>query len=165
AGFSRLNRWWANVAMLLLLLVGPLAYAQSVQLIDPSTEGGFENGSTLAANGWTAVHYDGPNQWVTGTVPGWFTGTNGAYISNNGTAWEYSQAVSRSHFYRDVTFPSGLNSITLSFDIRSSGADASWDNLLVYLVDTNITPDTATPSGSATTVNWTGYTSGTTGYN
>src|SRR5690606_18175787 len=66
---------------------------------------------------------------------------------------------------RYVTFPSGLNSITLSFDIRSSGADASWDNLLVYLVDTNITPDTATPSGSATTVNWTGYTSGTTGYN
>lgn len=146
-------------------MIGPSVKAQTV-LINPNSEGGFENGSTFAANGWTTVDAT-PNSWYVGTVPGWFTGTGGAYVSNDtGTTWGFTNTViSRSSFYRDVTFPAGAASVTLSFDWRANGNDGNWDNLLVYVMDTAVTPTTAGPVGTnTTTTTWAGYTNGTTGY-
>lgn len=135
-------------------------------LIDPTAEGGFENGSTFEANGWTLVG-DVPNTWVVGSAPGWFTGSAGAYVSNDtGTSWAYTNnAISRASFYRDVTFPAGTETVTLNFDWRANGNDTNWDNLLVYVMDTEIVPSNVGPTTTnTTTTGWSGYTNGTTGY-
>ena len=148
----------------LLLFVTQSSSAQT--LINPAAEGGFENGTTFAANGWTTVN-DATSTWSVGTAPGWFTGTRGAYVSNDaGTSWAFTNnVISRSAFYRDVTFPTGATTVTLNFDWRANGNDTNWDNLLVYVIDTSVSPTTAGPTGTnTTTTGWTGYTNGTTGY-
>lgn len=147
-----------------MLFLGQSITAQI--LINPNAEGGFENGATFADNGWTTVN-DATSKWQVGTAPGWFTGTGGAYVSNdNGTSWAYTNnTISRSSFYRDVAFPTGATTVTLNFDWRGNGNDGNWDNLVVYVMDTSITPTNAGPTGTGTTVTgWPGYTNGTTGY-
>ncbi len=150
--------------VLSLFFMGQFTYGQTL-LVNPNAEGGFENGTTFADNGWTTVNAT-TNTWNVGTVPGWFTGSAGAYVSNDsGTTWAYSNTASRSAFYRDVAFPAGAGSVTLSFDWRANGNDGNYDNLLVYVMDTSITPTTAGPTGTnTTTTGWSGYTNGTTGY-
>ncbi|MFP5437433.1 MAG: T9SS sorting signal type C domain-containing protein [Bacteroidia bacterium] len=141
------------------------SFAQTT-LISPTGDGGFETGSTLAANGWTAVNAT-TNTWNLGNVPGWFTGNRGAYISNDiGTTWAYTNSTAqRSHIYRDIAFPAGETSITLSFSWRGNGNDGDWDNLQVYIANTSVSPTTSGPTGTnTTTTGWTGYTNGTTGY-
>ncbi len=135
-------------------------------IINPNAEGGFENGATFADNGWTTVAAT-PNSWYLGTAPGWFTGTGGAYVSNDaGTSWAFTNTVvNSSSFYRDIAFPAVAGSVTLNFDWRANGNDGNWDNLLVYVMDTSITPTTTGPINQATTTTgWAGYTNGTTGY-
>lgn len=157
--------YWSFSIFMFLLFSGFNLSAQTV-LLNPNGDGGFENGATFAANGWTAVNGT-TNTWNVGTVPGWFTGTGGAYVSNDaGVTWGYNNAtLNRSHFYRDVTFPAGAASVVLNFDWRGNGNDTTWDNLLVYIMDTSITPTTAGPTGTnTTTTGWTGYTNGTSGY-
>lgn len=149
----------------MMLLAGQSMTAQTI-LINPNAEGGFENGATFADNGWTTVAASA-NTWNVGTAPGWFTGTGGAYVSNDsGAGWTYTtNVVNSSSFYRDITFPVGSTSVSLSFDWRGNGNDGNYDNLLVYLVDTTVTPNTSGPIGTnTTTTGWTGYTNGTTGY-
>ncbi|MGL2967309.1 GEVED domain-containing protein [Flavobacterium sp. XGLA_31] len=151
--------------VLSLFLFGQSTYGQTL-LINPAAEGGFENGTSFAANGWTAVNAN-TNTWNVGTVPGWFSGNGGAYVSNDsGATWAFTNSVvNTSSFYRDVTFPAGAGSVVLSFDWRANGNDGNWDNLLVYVMDTAVTPTTAGPVNTATTTTgWTGYTNGTTGY-
>ncbi|MDI9258031.1 Ig-like domain-containing protein [Flavobacterium sedimenticola] len=171
--FSKCSRWQLpptsksifSFLTFAVLLIGQSINAQTV-LINPNAEGGFENGSTFAANGWTTVNAT-PNNWSVGTVPGWFSGTAGAYVSNDaGISWAYTNSsISRPSFYRDITFPAGATSVTLNFDWRANGNDGNWDNLLVYVMDTSITPTTAGPTTTnTTTTGWTGYTNGTTGY-
>jgi len=135
-------------------------------LISPTGDGGFETGSTFAANGWTTVNA-ATNTWQLGTAPAWFSGSRGAFLSNDaGTSWAYTNsAAQRSHFYRDIAFPAGETSITLTFDWRGNGNDGNWDNLLVYIANTTVTPTTAGPTNTnTTTTGWAGYTNGTTGY-
>src|SRR3954470_9950 len=149
--------------LVLALLLGQQSIGQTT-LINPAAEGGFENGATLASNGWTTVNA-ATNTWNTGAVPGWFTGSRGAYISNDsGTTWAFTNTVVQaSSFYRDIAFPAGAGSVTLSFDWRGNGNDGNWDNLQVYIMDTAITPTTAGPVNQATTTTgWAGYTDGTT---
>ncbi len=150
---------------LFVFLFGQNVIGQTV-LINPSAEGGFENGSTFEANGWTPVG-DVTNTWVVGSAPGWFTGSAGAYVSNDtGASWAYTNnAISRASFYRDVAFPAGAETITLNFDWRANGNDGNWDNLLVYVMDTSIVPSNVGPTTTnTTTTGWPGYTNGTTGY-
>ena len=140
-------------------------FAQAQTTLISASDGGFESGTTFAANGWTVVN-DATNTWNLGTVPAWFTGSRGAYVSNTGgTAWTYTNSVNqRSHFYRDINFPAGETVIKLDFDIRSYG-ETNWDNLSVYIADPSVTPTNAGPVGTATTVTgWPGYTNGSTGY-
>jgi hypothetical protein len=147
-----------------VLFIGQSMNGQTV-LINPNAEGGFENGTTFTDNGWSTVSAS-LNTWNVGTAPGWFTGTAGAYVSNDsGTTWAYGNTANRSSFYRDIVFPSGATSVNLSFDWRANGNDGNYDNLLVYVMDTSITPTTAGPTTTnTTTTGWTGYTNGTTGY-
>lgn len=143
----------AGVIVFFLLSVG-ISTAQTT-LINPTGDGGFENGSTFAANGWTVVnHGTGTNNdWFVGSVPVSFAGTNAAYVSNNGgTSYQYSPTVSStSHFYRDVTIPAGENFIYLKFQWKGSG-ESGWDRLLVYTATNTVVPVAGNPASSTTTL-------------
>ena len=83
-------------------------------LINPATEGGFELAGGLAGNGWTSVNSTVNNWFVSGdAIP--FAGSNSAFISNtNGVTYSYTNTVTQtSHFYRDITVPSGNTAINL----------------------------------------------------
>lgn len=148
--FSRM----LGIGVLGLGMSAGMARAQTT-LISPTGDGGFENGTTLAANGWTVVSSAGVNKWEVGTAVTPTAGTNTAYISNNnGTANAYTNTVSHTvYFYRDVTFPAGESIIQLSFKWRASG-EASYDYLSVVTMPTTSTPVANSPAGGFQS--WTG---------
>ena len=56
------------LALVSIMLIGNLGRAQTT-LIDPSGNGGFNNGSTFAANGWTVANQGtNPSKWVVGSA-------------------------------------------------------------------------------------------------
>jgi hypothetical protein len=157
----------------LLTLLSSLLFAGSVSaqtvLISPTGDGGFENGTTFAANGWTSVNYAATtnSNWFLTPTPvsnGSYsftpTGGRAAYVSNNnGTNWRYntSPVAGSTHIYRDVTFPAGQTNINLSFRWNASGETTQWDVLYVYLAPTTRTPVTGSPSSNSSDVSgWTG---------
>lgn len=152
-----------KISFLFFLVVGFIFNTNGqTTIIDPSTDGGFETGTTFAANGWTVVN-GGTNQWVcnTGATAG-FSGARCAYITNNtaGTPppHTYNNAAAGAvHLYRDVTFPSGETNITFSFSIRMTG-ETGYDRLLVYISNAapGAAPTSGTPASSTTAL--TGYT-------
>ncbi|PKP22620.1 MAG: hypothetical protein CVU05_03035, partial [Bacteroidetes bacterium HGW-Bacteroidetes-21] len=140
------------------------SYGQTT-IISATGDGGFENGTTLAANGWTGIN---------GANGGWYfntavvsnnsytftpTGNRSLFFSNNsGTTWQYEPTTNTSgcsHFYRNVTFPAGQTNIDLSFRWNANG-ESSWDIIYVYLCPTTLTPTANSPSGSSSTPTWTG---------
>ena len=127
-------------------------FGQTV-LVNPAAEGGFESGSSMATNGWTVVNHASTanNNWYVGATPVSFAGTNAAYISNDaGVTWAYSTTVtSTSHFYRDVTVPSGESKINLQFQWKGNG-ELNWDRLLVYVAPTTVTPVAGAPISNST---------------
>ena len=137
--------------ILIVLFFYNLSWGQTT-LISPTGDGGFENGTTFTANGWTVVNHT-TNTWQVGTAATSYAGTNGAFISNNsGTSWAYTITSSQtSHFYRDVTIPSGETYISLSFQWKGKG-ELNWDRLLVYTAPTTITPVAGIPASSSTTL-------------
>ncbi len=138
--------------VLSLVLTAFSGFGQTV-LINPAAEGGFESGSSMATNGWTVVNHASTanNNWYVGATPVSFAGTNAAYISNDaGVTWAYSNSVaSASHFYRDVTVPSGESKINLQFQWKGNG-ESGWDRLLVYVAPTTVTPVAGTPAANST---------------
>lgn len=137
-------------------------YSQTI-LINPATVGGFEAGTTFAANGWTAVGSTntGRNQWVcsTGATAG-FSGTQCAYISNNtaGLPPPHSYTFTANHvahFYRNFTVPAGETTITLNFSWIVQG-ETGQDYMRVWIVPTSVTPtygNQTLATGSAPTGN------------
>ncbi len=120
-------------------------------LINPTGNGGFENGASFLANGWTVVNdaNAASNNWYVGNVPGAFAGTNAGYISNSsGTTWAYDPAIAATtHFYRDVTVPANESVITLSFQWKGNG-ESGWDRLLIYAAPVTTTPFSGYPASS-----------------
>lgn len=150
----------------LLAIAGSFSQTNAqTTIINPAGDGGFENGTTFAANGWTVVNNASAtaNNWVLSTgAPAGFSGTRSAYISNNsaGTppAYAYNNGTSYTvHLYRDVTFPAGETNVSLSFSEIQDG-ESGWDRILVYISDAapSGTPAAGTPSSNTTTL--TGYT-------
>ncbi|SDR65892.1 Por secretion system C-terminal sorting domain-containing protein [Formosa sp. Hel1_31_208] len=135
------------VLILTLSLITNFSSYSQTTVIDPTGDGGFENGVTFVANGWTS---DAPattntNQWVcsTGATTG-FSGIRAAYVTNNTAATPpphtYTNNVTRvSHFYRNVTIPAGENSITLNFDWIAL-AEVGFDWMRVWAVPTTFNP-------------------------
>ncbi|MBU6264436.1 MAG: hypothetical protein KGM39_06655, partial [Actinomycetales bacterium] len=120
-------------------------------IINPTGDGGFDNGPSFLANGWTVVNdaNSANNNWYVGNVPGAFAGTNAAYISNtSGTTWAYSTtATSTTHFYRDVTIPANESVISLNFQWKGSG-ESGWDRLLVYAAPVTTNPFSGYPASN-----------------
>jgi hypothetical protein len=138
------------VSAAFLLTFGIYATAQTT-LISPTGDGGFETGTTFAANGWTVVNA-GTNNWQVGatTKNG---GARSAYISNDGgMSNAYTLTTARtSHFYRDVAFPAGETNIQLSFAWKCVGS-SGYDRLLVYTAPTSVTPVANSPFSPSTTL-------------
>lgn len=104
-------------------------------LIDPTGDGGFENGSTPAANNWTAVNST-IDAWSVGNGTAPSAGANCGYISStNGATWAYSQLSVIQHIYYDVTLPAGEPKVTLTFKWKAGGegtGTSDWDNMKVF---------------------------------
>lgn len=143
--YKATKRNWLSFVTLLVAMFSFVFVQGQTTLISPTGAGGFENGSTFAANGWTAVNSTS-NAWFLGAASTPFAGSRSAYISNdNGTTWGYSTATaSASHFYRDVTVPAGEEAINLSFQWKGSG-ESGWDRLLIYIAPTTLNPEVNVP--------------------
>lgn len=127
------------------MVAGGYLHAQTV-LVSPTGAGGFESGTTFAANGWTEVQNGtaAASKWYVG-APGMNAGTRGAFISSDGgTSNIYVVGVARvQHFYRDIAFPAGQTNITLSFNWKGV-AESCCDYVRVHLVPTTTTPAAGT---------------------
>ncbi len=143
--YKATKRNWLSFVTLLVAMFSFVFVQGQTTLISPTGAGGFENGSTFAANGWTAVNSTS-NAWFLGAASTPFAGSRSAYISNdNGTTWGYSTTTtSTSHFYRDVTVPAGEEAINLSFQWKGSG-ESGWDRLLIYTAPTTLNPEVNVP--------------------
>lgn len=141
-----------KIYLWLLLVCSVATISAQTTLISPSGDGGFETGSTFAANGWTAVNHSSHTWQVSGvSVPA--TGANAAFVSGDGgvTNGYVNSVVQTSHFYKDVTIPAGETKINLTFKYKGTG-EAGWDRLLVYAAPTSVTPVAGTPAASSTTL-------------
>ena len=140
-------------SLLLFLCLSVFTSKAQTTLINPTGDGGFENGSTFSSNGWTVVNYGTGtnNDWFLGNAPVTFAGTNVAYVSNtSGATWNYSNATtSTSHFYRDITVPAGENVLSLNFQWKGNG-ESGWDRLLIYAAPITVVPATGTPASNST---------------
>ncbi len=136
---------------LVVILTGICAHSQTI-LIDPTTDGGFENGSSIALNNWTTVN-SSTNTWRASGVSIPYQGSNAAFISaNSGVDYVYNTGTFQtSHFYRDVTVPVGENLIRLNFYYKNPG-EFMFDRLLVYTAPTSFTPIAYEPVSDVTSL-------------
>lgn len=108
---------------------------------------GFTNG------GWSVVN-NTTNVWVVGQAQH-NGGTSSAYISNNGGASaNYNNIVPNiSHFYKDFTFGSTADAISLVFDWKCDGENAAgatqYDYGAVVITTTGTTPVAGTEVSTA----------------
>ena len=123
-------------------ITGGQLYAQTTTLISSTGDGGFETGTTFAANGWTEVNGTPLNKWYVGSSPTGYSGARCAYVTKAtggaGTSYSINQAATV-HFYRDVTFPAGQDLATLTFSWKGYG-ESNLDYMQIYLVPTSTTP-------------------------
>jgi hypothetical protein len=138
AARSKINslRTHFGVLFLIFFLWSSVGWGQTT-LISPTGDGGFETGTTFAANGWTAVN-SSTDSWIVGTTPGTSAGTNCAFISSTPSTtqtWTYSQNSVVQHLYKDVTIPVGESVVNLTFKWKVGGegtTTSDWDNLKVF---------------------------------
>jgi len=124
--------------------------AQTV-LLNPNAAGGFENGTTFAANGWTQVASTNPN-WYAGNAAVPFAGAREAHIGTSATNFSgTTTAPGARHFYRDIAIPAAATNIFLSFYLKLPLEDAGYDFLNVYSTTTANTPVNGTVPGAGYT--------------
>jgi hypothetical protein len=141
-----------GVLLLSCLLWTSVGWGQTT-LISPSGDGGFENGTTFAANGWTVENYSSinTNKWFVGSVATPSSGSRAAYISNDvsGSTHNYDiTGSSRVMFWRDIVFPAGETKVTLTFKVKSNG-ESSYDDISVFIQNSSIVPSTSTQPSSS----------------
>ncbi len=122
----------------------------STFLISPTAEGGFENGATLAANGWTVVDASVVT-WYVGTGAGSQAGTKAAYVSSDGTTYAATTASAViKHFYRDVVIPSGATNVYLNYYLKMPIIDCcTYDYFYIYTTTNTTTISAgALPTGT-----------------
>ncbi|MBK7525353.1 MAG: hypothetical protein IPI53_14705 [Saprospiraceae bacterium] len=124
----------------------------TITLIDPDKDGGFENGATFASNGWTAVN-SFLNTWNMGNLASPTSGQRAAYISfyNNANYGYYTGFDQTVHIYKDVIFHPDADNIELSFKWKGVG-ESGHDRLLVYTAPVSVTPSNGVPSSPLTTL-------------
>lgn len=137
----------------LLLFITLFSFTYSIGqtiLISPTGDGGFETGSTFAANGWTVAN-SANNPWIVAPLSNGAITGNAAFVSDNGTTPNYNTGLTSSnYFYRDVTVPAGQTKIKLDFNWISDG-ETSWDLWQVFVAPTSVTPVGGAHPGSGAT--------------
>jgi hypothetical protein len=125
----------------------------TITLIDPEREGGFELGNSFGANGWT-VNNQFYNRWAVGANTSPTSGEACAYISLfGGNAGYYNWVDQTVHFYRDVIIHPEAEDIMLSFKWKGVG-ESGHDRLLVYTAPVGFTPSSGSPSSPSTNMFW-----------
>jgi hypothetical protein len=117
-----------NAILMLVCSIFSLQGNAQTIVIDPTTNGGFETGTTLASNGWTVVNA-AANQWAVGNGSV-YAGTRGAYIGTP-TTFIGTNTATISHFYRDVVIPAGAINVQLSFKYYQPVTDNGYDSFYV----------------------------------
>ncbi len=152
--YAATKRTWLSFITLFVALFSFVFVQGQTTLISPTGDGGFENGSTFTANGWS-VSNSTNNPWfvgaaVTGASP---IANNSAYITNDaGVTNAYTPANNATnYFWRDITVPAGESVISLSMNYRLQG-EASWDIFQVLTAPTTLTPvgEAAHPGSGST---------------
>jgi trimeric autotransporter adhesin len=145
---NKLFNFKFSVIAIIIMIIGCLNI--NAQIIDPNGDGGFENGVSFAANGWTVANGTATNQWFVGSAPALTTGTSSAFISPDGGVNNTYTNTSASvvHFWRDVTIPAGQIA-TLSFNWWALGETSFFDGIMVSIAPTSFTP-TATNTSLGT---------------
>ncbi|MFM8371718.1 MAG: hypothetical protein ACKOCO_04990, partial [Bacteroidota bacterium] len=142
----------AFISLLTLALFGAFRVVAQTTIISPTGDGGFESGTTLAANGWLTPTNTAPaNKFFAGTVGVPSAGTNCAYVSDSpaGATYNYNaSSASTFLFYRDVTFPAGETDINLSFKWKCQG-EGNYDYITVFSMPTTNVPLHDSPAGAS----------------
>lgn len=125
--------------LLLLSFFGSFNGIAQTVLINPASEGGFENGASFAANGWTVANSVN-NPWLVGALSNGAITGNAAFISNDGSTPSYNvSSTCTNYFYRDITIPAGQSKIKLDFNWLCGG-ESTYDLWQVFVAPTSITP-------------------------
>jgi hypothetical protein len=125
-----------NILLVLGLLVSFLNFSQTT-LLSPTGAGGFELGTTLASNGWTAVQSTLTTRiWQCGTGQAGYTGSRSAFIGNSTTTVGTTTAARTVHIYRSISIPLGATNISLTFKYKQAVVDNTFDYLRVTLLST-----------------------------
>lgn len=140
----------SNFVFKLLLIAINLNFTvifSQTTIISSTGDGGFETGTTMAANGWTVTGASPNTRWVCSTGATGYTGARGGYITNNASAppsHAYTIATTAAtHIYRNITIPAGQTSISLSFDWRGQGEfgfGTLYDGMKIWIVPAAYTP-------------------------
>ncbi len=134
-----------NINLLLIMLLASFAASAqftTVTLISPTGDGGFESGTTLAANGWTYGGHASVNAWYCGTFTS-SAGSRGCYVGQSISDNNGGNSVGvTNHFYRNITIPSGASNVQLSFKLRYTTAEPNWDRFCVSVYPSTYTPVT-----------------------
>ena len=123
------------LSLLIFSIVALPLFSQSL-LINPETEGGFENGNTAEINGWITAN-SSSDKWIVSNAPGVNSGLYSAHISSDGTTWAYAQLNAVQHLYKSFYVPALENVLSLSFRWKANGegtAANDFDNLKVFAV-------------------------------
>lgn len=139
-----ISHYKKSLSTLFLLFWASLLWGQATL---PYTED-FEG-----THNFTLVNGTGPstqtNKWFVGTAVN-NGGSKSLYISNDGGVKnEYSNTTSRTHAFRDISIPAGVNEVTLSFDWRAFG-ETNYDYLEIRIVPTTINPSAGSIIASGT---------------
>ncbi|MFM2265331.1 MAG: putative adhesin, partial [Bacteroidota bacterium] len=141
------------LSALFFLLLGVGESRGQTTLISPTGDGGFETGTTFAANGWTAVQGSTTTRvWYCGTGQTGYTGSRSAFIGDNGTTVSTATASRIVHIYRSITIPTGATNITLTFNYKQAIADNTFDYLRVSLLSTTPVNGTLPTADILTTI-------------
>ncbi len=142
--FPAFQKKLKHLLLFLALCSGFFAQAQftTVTALDPTQAGGFELGSTFAANGWQTVTNGGGHDFLIGNAMGVQGGSNAAYIP----AFTSLGTAVITHFYRDVVIPANAGQVLLSYYMKypSFDADPTYDYQYVTVTNTSTLPSTAT---------------------
>ena len=157
-------QWFGS--LLLFLFIGMSGFAQTT-VINGTTDGSFE--SSFGAGGWITNFGATPannvlavgNAATIGFTP--THGTQGVFVSNNGTSRGYAHTSAITWIYKDVTLPAGENLAALTMDLFGNCADGGFDGIIVGITDqTYVASLTTGATGSMTATAVTGMSIATT---
>jgi hypothetical protein len=136
---STSNGFIAGVVLMLLFAVNSTK-AQTT-IINPSGDGGFNNGSTFAANGWTVANQGvNPSKWVVGSAVSTTTTSNAASVTSGTTT---------------VTLTAGNPNIYPGMKVTAAGGVLAANTYVSAISGTTLTLTNATVAASATSVTFT----------